>query len=65
MGGLFKAIFGGGEKAPKVVKPTEKAGAKEQARARQRQGRALAATDLSGLRRQIGAFQSGKTTLGG
>jgi hypothetical protein len=64
MGKIFSSLFGGGESKP-VKPPTEKSGAQKQAElAKQRQGRGLAATDLSGMRQMIGAYQSGKTTLG-
>lgn len=64
MGQIVSSLFGGGEgKAPK--RPTEAAGARSQAElAKQRQGRGLAATDLSGMRRMISAYQGGKPTLG-
>lgn len=65
MGQMFSGLFGGGaEKSPKP--PGDKQGTKKQAElAKQRQGRGLAGmTDLSSMREMIGAYQSGKTTLG-
>jgi hypothetical protein len=63
-GGFFSALFGGSTpSAPKP--PTQTAGTANQAAlAKQRQGRGLASTNLSGMRQMVDAYQSGKASLG-
>lgn len=64
MAGILKSLFSS-PKEPKKPQVNLEAGAEKQVDVtKQRQGRGLASTDLSGMRQMISSYQGGKATLG-